>query len=200
MALPQRIQTKISSEAAGSISFTPVVRREMAAAELIECILKITGKDPGRVGEVLRGGTVVNGASRFRWEPIEAAAEEVAQALAQFPDPRPDLPFDAGRCVRARLTGGRAPIDLGRQAASVKRLLARQSFWDVLMAAAAGLPLTYQQYSYADRADLYHAELSAEAAGTLREKARLLRYSALESAVQEYAYHRLELWVERQLV
>ena len=195
--MPERIQTKISSEAAGSISFAPVVRREITSAELLEAILRVTGKDAARVCEVLRQGTVVNGASRFRWQSIEAGPEEVARAMDAFPDPQPGRPFDAGRCVRARLLGGRAPIDLDRQAASSKSWFARSSFWQVLMEAAARLPLVYQQYSYAERADVYLADLPLEAACVLREQARLLRYSALEAAVREYAYQRLELWVER---
>ena len=41
MALPERISVKISSEAAGSISITPVVRQELAAAQLVENILRV---------------------------------------------------------------------------------------------------------------------------------------------------------------
>lgn len=197
MPFPERIQTKISSEAAGSISIAPVVRQEMSAAELIETIVPVTGKDAGRVREVLRQGTVVSGASRFRWAPIEALPEEVARALEAFPDPRPDRPFDASRCVHARLTGGRAAIDLDREAASRRRWLSRRSFWQILMQTAAGLPFTYQNYSYSERADVYHCELPLEAARTLRNHARLLRYSSLEMAVRDYSYDKLELWAER---
>ena len=82
MALPERISIKISSEAAGSISITPVVRQELAAAQLVENILRVTGKDAGRVRDVLRQGTVINGASRFRWEPLQVSLEDVSGALA----------------------------------------------------------------------------------------------------------------------
>lgn len=197
MALPERISVKISSEAAGSISITPVVRQELAAAQLVENILRVTGKNAGRVRDVLRQGTVINGASRFRWEPLQASAEDVAGVLTAFPDPEPGRAFDAGRCVRARLSGGRAPIDLGRDAVSRRRFLRRRSFWDAVLEAAAKMPLSYRDYSYGDRADVYSAELTAEAVELLRESAGLLTYSSLAESIRGFRFNRLELWVER---
>ena len=197
MALPERISVKISSEAAGSISITPVVRQELAAAQLVENILRVTGKNAGRVRDVLRQGTVINGASRFRWEPLQASAEDVAGALAAFPDPEPGRAFDAGRCVRARLSGGRAPIELGRDAVSRRRFLRRRSFWDAVLDAAAKVTPSYRDYSYGDRADVYSAELTAEAVELLRESAGLLTYSSLAESIRGFRFNRLELWVER---
>ena len=197
LPFPERIPVKISSEAAGSVSFTPVVRQDVTPAELLQYVLPVTGKNLARVREVLRQGTVVRGASRFRWTPLEAAPEELAEALAAFPDSRPDRPFDPQRCVRARLSGGRAPIDLESQAASRKRWFKSRSFWQALMETTSGLPLAYQQYSYADQADVYQADLSANAAQEIRAQAGLLPYSALETAVREYGYSRLETWVQR---
>ena len=197
MALPERISVKISSEAAGSISITPVVRQELAAAQLVENILRVTGKNAGRVRDVLRQGTVINGASRFRWEPLQASVEDVAGALAGFPDPEPGRAFDAGRCVRARLSGGRAPIELGRDAVSRRRFLRRRSFWDAVLEAAAKVTPSYRDYSYGDRADVYSAELTTEAVELLRESAGLLTYSSLAESVRGFRFNRLELWVER---
>ncbi len=197
MALPDRIPVKISSEAAGTISLTPVVRQDLPAAQLIENILRITGKDAARVREVLRQGTVVNGASRFRWESIHALPEEVTQALAAFPDPDPSRPFDAARCIRIRLTGGRSPLELDRTAASRRRLLRRRSFWQAVLEVVGNLPVTYYDYSYADRADVYHADLTADAARSLRQESGLLPYTSLAVAIRESSWVRLELWVER---
>lgn len=197
MPLPERIHVKISSEAAGYVTMTPVVRQVMPVGDLIENIVRLAGKDAVRIRDILRQGALVSGASRFRWEPLEAGLEEITQLLRVFPDPRPDLPFDAERCVRATLTGGRAAIELTRESASTKRWLQKSTFWQALMEAASQLPLTYQQYSYADRADVYRAELPLEAARSLREQAGLLRYSSLAMQVREYSYDRLELWVER---
>ena len=197
MALPERISVKISSEAAGTISITPVVRQELAAAQLVENILRVTGKDAARVRDVLRQGTVINGASRFRWESLPISLEDLSGVLAAFPDPDPGRAFDAGRCVRARLAGGRAPIELERAAASQKRWLRRRSFWEAVLEVAGRAPLTYRDYSYGDRADVYYTELTPATAQLLRESAGLLSYSSLAAVVREYSFSRLELWVER---
>jgi hypothetical protein len=65
------------------------------------------------------------------------------------------------------------------------------------METAEKLEPAYQQYSYADRADVYRVELPVEVARALREQANLLRFSSLEAMVREYSYDKLELWVER---
>ena len=195
--LPERITVKISSEAAGTISITPVVRQELPAAQLLENILRVTAKDAARVRDVLRQGTVINGASRFRWEPLHLSPEEVTAALATFPDPEPGRAFDPTRCVRARLVGGRAPIELERPAASRRRWFRRRSFWDVILEVAQHSAPTYHDYSYGDRADVYHASLPAEALALIREAAGLLAYSSLAEVVRGYSFSRLELWVER---
>ncbi len=197
MPLPQTVPVKISSEAAGYVTITPVVRQELSIAELIANIVGVAGKDAPRVREALLRGALVSGASRFRWAPIEAALEEIVAAISVFPDPQPHRPFDAARCVRAALTGGRAAIELTREAAGRKSVFRRRSFWQILMDAAGRLPVVYSQYSYSDRADVYHVELPLEAARELQAQAGLLRYSSLEAQVREYSYTRLELWVER---
>ncbi len=47
MALPPTIRVKLSSEAADSISLTPVVVQELPVRDLIEHMLGVTGKDEG---------------------------------------------------------------------------------------------------------------------------------------------------------
>lgn len=197
MPLPEKVPVKISSEAAGSISISPVVRQELSGSELIASIVGVTGKDATRIHDVLHQGVLVSGASRFRWAPIEAALEEITLALQGFPDPRPERPFDAAKCLRAALTGGRSPIELTREAASRKSLFGRRSFWQALMEVASRLSPAYYQYSYSDRADVYRVELPLETAHALQAEASLLRYSSLEAQVREYTFNRLELWVER---
>ena len=197
MPLPDSIPVKISSETAGFISMTPVVRQQFSPAQLIENIVRVTGKDPERVGEILRQGTVVQGASRFRWEPLEASAEDITPVLAGFPDPEPNRPFNPARCLRVRLSGGRAPLELERAAASRKRLFRRRSFWQALLETIARVPVCYQHYSYGDQADVYVADLDPESAQQLWLEADLLPYPSLAAALQGGAYRRLELWVER---
>src|ERR1035438_8165903 len=93
MALPQTVRVKLSSEEAGAISITPVVVQELPVRDLLEHLLGGTGKDVPRIREFLRRGTLVSGASRFRWAGWEADAESVMELLASFPDADPSRPF-----------------------------------------------------------------------------------------------------------
>src|SRR6516162_9046880 len=98
MALPQTIRVKLSSEAAESIALTPVVVQEMAVRDLIEHVLGVTGKDEARIRDLLLRGTLVSGASRFRWTGWEAAPDGLREMLATFPDPDPLRAFAAAAC------------------------------------------------------------------------------------------------------
>src|SRR5579872_3992610 len=107
MALPPTIRVKLSSEAAESIALTPVVVQEIAIRDLIEHMLGITGKNEARIRELLKRGTLVSGASRFRWTGWEADADGITEVLATFPDDDPTREFAAARCRRVILRGGR---------------------------------------------------------------------------------------------
>src|SRR3954471_13271966 len=133
MPLPPTVRVKLRSEAAEAISLTPVVVQELAVRDLLEHILGVTGKDEVRIGELLLRGTLVSGASRFRWQGWEADRDDVRTLLATFPDPEPARPFAAENCVRAVLRGGRHAIELPREAAAQKRMFQRVSFWDVTL-------------------------------------------------------------------
>jgi hypothetical protein len=197
LPLPETIPVKISSEAAGYVSITPVVVQQMSASDLLENILRVAGKDLSRTQEILRRGSVVSGASRIRFAPLEISLEDLANAFQAFPDPNPNRPFDAAMCVRAALAGGRAAVEISREAASRKGLFSRTSFWQVLIELAARLSPAYHQYSYSDRADVYRCELPVDATRELRDQAGLLKYPSLEQQVRQYAYDRLDLWVPR---
>src|SRR5437660_104813 len=116
MALPQTVRVKLSSEAAEAIAMTPVVVQELPIRELIDHMLGVTGKDVPRIREVLLRGTMVAGASRFRWSGWPVDEEALVELLATFPAADPRRSFAAARCVRVILRGGRAPIDLRRDA------------------------------------------------------------------------------------
>src|ERR1043166_6953501 len=120
--LPQTIRVKLSSEAAESIALTPVVVQEMAVRELVEHVLGVTGKDEARIRDLLLRGTLVSGASRFRWQGWEADRESVRTLLATFPDPDPSRTLVTANCVRALLRGGRQTIDLPRSTIERKGL------------------------------------------------------------------------------
>src|SRR4051794_33640721 len=197
MALPDRVRVKLSSEAAESISLTPVVAREMPLRELVEYMIGVTGKDEGRVRELLLRGTLVSGASRFRWVGWEADAQELRELLRTFPDPEPLRPFAPERCVRAILRGGRQSIEIPREAGLRKPFWRRNAFWKVLMEVAeAGLP-RYVTYSYKDHADIYQVELAPAAVERLRWSARLVTYTSLRDRIGSEVYSTTDLYVER---
>jgi hypothetical protein len=197
MSLPESIRVKLSSEAAGSISITPVVVRDMPLRELIGYMLGVTGKNEARIRELLLRGSLVSGASRFRWTGWEADAESIKVLLATFPDAEPERPFAPGRCVRALLLGGRESIEIPRQAGARKPWFRRTSFWDVLMEVAAEGELQYEAYSYKDRADCYRVPIPRAATERLRAASGLLRYSGLRERIRNVAFASMELYVER---
>src|SRR5260370_11815640 len=185
MSLPDSIRVKLSSEAADSISITPVVVRDIPMRELIEHMLGITGKDAPRLHELLLRGTLVSGASRFRWAGWDADREGIDQVLATFPDPDPQRPFAAKQCIRAALRGPGRRIEIPREIGMRKPFFRRASFWDALMGVAASSEARYADYSYRERADCYSAPLSLAGLGRLRESAQLVKCTTLQQQIQQ---------------
>lgn len=197
MPLPDTIRVKISSEAAGSISITPVVARDMPVDELLEMILGVSGKDVERVFEILSRGTHVSGASRLRWTGFAPTREDIESALARLPDAEPGRAFDPQRCSRAVLRGTATRIDLPRTAAEKRRLLRRNSFWEQLLGVLASEEIAYVTYSYSERADVYRAQLDPAGLTRLRQSAGLLAYTKLEQQVRSAPITSIDLFVER---
>jgi hypothetical protein len=197
MALPQTVRVKISSEAAGAITLTAVVAQDLPVRELIEHMLGVAGKDERRIGEILRRGTLVTGASRFRWAGWEAGPEDLRAVLATFPDPDPSLPFDPARCFRAVLRGGRRAVELPREAAARKGIFQRANFWDALMEIAGAGGVVYSDYSYRDRADLYIRDFRADEVERLRGAGEALRYRTLRDQIEVGGFGMAELYTSR---
>jgi hypothetical protein len=166
MALPETIPVRYTEEEAGYVSFRPLVRQVFSLNELLDMVLSVTGKDPGRIRQILRSGTVVFHYYRYWWQGFEIAETEIAPLLASFPDPDPSREFRFEHCSVALIEDNAKPsrllIEIERAAASRTSLFRRRSFWDVLAAAAAAKPVAYHGYSYARHADLYRLELSDE--------------------------------------
>ncbi len=195
MALPETIRVKLSSEAAGSITITPVVVQDIRTHELVEYILGVVGKDAARVREILLRGSFVSGGSRFRFSGCEATLEDVLEALAAFPDADPSLPFTPARCLRAVLRGGRQAIEIPREAASGGGVFHRENFWDALMETIG--TADYAAYSYRERADRYVRNLTAEERSRLRQAGERLRFTGLRDRVRTEAFTSVELYVAR---
>jgi hypothetical protein len=197
MPLPDSVRVKLSSEAAESISITPVVIRDIPIRELIEHMLGVTGKDAPRLHELLLRGTLVSGASRFRWAGWDADRDAIQAVLATFPDPDPLRPFSAELCVRAALRGPGRRIEIPREIGQRKPLFRRASFWDTLMGVAASSEARYVEYSYRERADCYSAALSMPALERLRDSAGLVKYSTLQQQIRHTNLETVDLFVRR---
>jgi len=197
MALPPMVRVKLSSEAAGAISITPVVVQELSLRELVEHVLGVAGKDEARIREILRRGALVTGASRFRWEGWEADAEGLRELLATFPDADPARPFAAANCRRAVLCGARHRLELPREALSRKPLFRRGSFWDALMEVVTARASAYVEYSYRDRADRYLREFDPAETERLRAASEAVRFSTLRDHIRRGAFLHAELYVAR---
>jgi hypothetical protein len=197
MALPETVRVKLSSEAAEAISLTPVLIQQIPIRELIEHMLGVAGKNEPRIREILQRGTLVAGASRFRWTGWEADAADLAPVLATFPDPDPARVFQPARCVRALLRGGARVIDLPRAVGARKSWFRRASFWDGLMEVAGAGALRYNGYSYRDRADRYTRDLTPEETARVRTAGGLLHYSTMRDQLRLVAFTSIELYAER---
>ena len=197
MALPRTIRVKLSSEAAEAISLTPVVVQELPVRELIEHMLGISGKDEARIRELLKRGTLVSGASRFRWAGWDADMEGVREVLATFPDADPARSFAAEQCVRAILRGGRQALEISRDVGSRRGMFQRATFWDLLMDVAGAASAAYGGYSYKHRADRYWRELTTAEAERIRAGSDKVRFSTLREQVRSVAFTQLELYAAR---
>ena len=176
MPLPATIPVRYTDEDAGFVSIRPVMRMSLRPEQLLELILGVTGKHAERVEQILQSGSVAAGGFRYRWEAMDIGAGELAAQLAAFPDADPARPFDAGRCTMVVVEGStnaQALAEFAAGEASRRRAFRRRSFWDALLAAAAGeqAPI-YRSYSYARRGDLYALELAEGRREMLAEEAR----------------------------
>jgi hypothetical protein len=184
--LPAQIPVKYTEEEAEYLSVRPVVKQTFQLAELVDMILGVTGKDPARVQQILRTGTLVFNFYRYWWQGFDASANELAAELGKFPDADPARPFRAEECsavvlvgknfrpARGHVTLPANGIELSRTEAGRKRLLRRKNFWDALMDVSRERPPAYLGYSYQRRADLYVMEISPEQATSLARAAEKL--------------------------
>lgn len=197
MPLPESIRVKLSSEQVGTIAMTPVVVQEMPLRDLLDLMLAVAGRDAARIRDLLLRGTLVSGASRYRWERMVAEVEAIEEILASFPGPDASREFNPSACHKVVLRGHRVQIDIPREAAEERGFLRRRSYWDaVLAAAAAGTP-SYVDYSYKEKADRYHVRLDSSGSEVLRAEARLLRYPTLATQVRSGGFELIELYTRR---
>jgi hypothetical protein len=166
--LPETIPVKYTEEEAEYVSIRPVVRQSFRAAELVDMILAVTGKDRPRIQQILRSGTVVFHSYRYWWDAFEADAAALDEILAQYPDSLadndPSRTLRAERCSEAILESSGSParhsLRLRRDQAGKRKFLRARSFWDCLMSLAQNAAPAYREYSYALHGDLYSMSLA----------------------------------------
>lgn len=195
--LPERVLVKILSDDAGYVDATRVGAREIPFAQLLDLLVAVAGLDAARIRTILRAGTTVNGAYRYRWAAIVAEESEIAPLLARFPQPDPSRPFDAERCLLARIRAGVETIDLPRDVASRLQRGQKQSFWDVLIDVARLRAPAYETYSYRDGADLYTFTPDPAAERMLKLGAPLLTVSRTAEQVSGLPLERVTMYVKR---
>jgi len=162
--LPETIPVRYTEEEAGYVSVRPLVKQTFRLHELADMVVSVTGKNPGRVQQVFRAGTLVYHSFRYWWPGFDATSGELASVLSQFPDDDPSREFRADQCTAVLIeASGATPesaLELTRERAGRKRLLRSRSLWDSLMAMAQSGTPAYEGYSHARRADLYRRVLS----------------------------------------
>lgn len=198
------IQVKYSEDLAQFADVRPVRRQPMSLHELVGLVLTATGKHPERVRERLRSGTCPYNIYRYWWEGFEIEDAPLAAVLAEFPDPDPARPFRREACLWARLSDSSQPVAhtilIEKDEAAARRWFRRQSFWESLMDSLTARELSYQEYSYLHRADIYRTELTAEDRSRLAAEAqRLARHGLRERLLQRSTeWARLELACGRE--
>ena len=195
MPAPQTVRVKLSSEAAGAVALTPVVVRDLALRELLEEIAAVCGKDLPRIAGILRQGTLVSGATRFRWQTLEVPHADLVPALDLLPDPKPTRGFTAGLCRQAVFVGPGVSIALDRSAGQSRRFFRRASFWDSLVQVFSAA--AYVTYHYRERADLYRVPLSLEHRAHIRAALPLLKNRTLARQLEASPFESLHLFVPR---
>jgi hypothetical protein len=176
MPLPETISVKYTEEEAEYVSIRPVVQQQFRGAELIDMILQVTGKDPPRIQQILRAGTIVFHSYRYWWQGFELDAPGLCEILRKYPDPDFSRPFRAEDCAEVILesSGSLAShsVHFRRDDARKKRFLRARSFWDCLTDLSREVAPAYREYSYAARADLYSAPLECEQIARLALEAK----------------------------
>jgi hypothetical protein len=171
MPLPEQIPLRYTEEDAGYMSVRPVVKQTFRLHELVDMVVSVVGKDPARVQQIFRSGTVVYNGYRYWWDALPAEREEIERLLIPFPEDDPSRPFEPEKATAVLLEMGggaqRSVVEISRQDAVAKKFLGNHSPWDVLTAFASGKTARYEKYAHARRADLFRLSLTFDQAQQL---------------------------------
>jgi hypothetical protein len=163
--LPETIPVRYTEEEAGDISIRAVKRQTFRIRELVDMILRVTGRDEPRVHQILRSGTVVYHFYRYWWQGFDADGASLSALLAEFPADEPQRPFREADCKTILMdpaAAGRRAIEIEQGESGRKPLFAARSFWDCLLAYAKSPRVSYANYSFDRTGDLYQVSLEPE--------------------------------------
>jgi hypothetical protein len=185
--LPETIPVRYTEEEAGDITIRAVKRQTFRMRELVDMILRVTGRDEPRLHQILRSGTLVYHFYRYWWQGFDPDSSSLAELLAEFPADDPQRIFDEAACsviILDPATQGRRAIEIERGESGRKPLFAARSFWDCLLAHTKHPSLTYANYSFDRSGDLYHVTLAPEHRATLSKDASKLAARALRTKLE----------------
>jgi hypothetical protein len=171
MPPPNQIPVRYTEEDAGFVSVRPVVKQTFQLHELVDMVVSVVGRDPARVRQIFRSGTVIYNGYRYWWDALPAEREEIERLLLPFPDDDPSRPFDPEQAtaVLLEIGGGsqRTIVEITRHDAAGEKLFTKLSPWDVLTNFASGKSPRYEKYAHARRADLFRLSLPFDQAQPL---------------------------------
>jgi hypothetical protein len=166
MPLPEIIPVRYAEDEAGFMSMSPVVDQPFRLSELADMVVSVVGKDSEKVRQVFQTGTVLYNGYRYRWQPVDAENAEIEKLIAHLPEDDPSRPFEASKVTAILFESGggtqRNLVEITQKEAGEKKLLGRNSPWDVLRSFAESSPPHYEKYSNARKADLYRVTLAFE--------------------------------------
>lgn len=194
--LPAKVRVKLLPEAVGYITVAQVMHREFSMAELMGFLLPVAGKDKERIRQLLRAGSVIAGDYRIRWDSLEVGEQELDVLLEALPHADPSRAFQPETALQVRFCRGHHTLDLSRETASRKPLFARQSFWDGLLGFFRER-VRYADYSHADKADVFAAEVDAEGLKMLESLLPLARPRNFAARLERLKPERIEWLVRR---
>jgi hypothetical protein len=134
MALPATVRVKLSSESAWLHCHDP--RRGPRHCLSPNCWNTPPPRSarPCRIGDILKRGSLVSGASRFRWEGWDARRRRTRRRRRQSAARRTRPPLQRRSLPRRPFSPDlRMRLELPREFAARRRFLRRRSFWDACM-------------------------------------------------------------------
>jgi hypothetical protein len=185
MPLPQQIAVRYAEDDVGYVTMRPVIKQTFRLSELTDMVVSSVGKDPSRVQQILRTGTVLYNGYHYWWDSLSADLAEIEALLTAFPDDDPSRLFDPTKISAILFESGggtqRNLVEITMKDAGQKKFLAKTSPWTILLRIAAEGTPRYEKYSHARHADLFRLTLPFD-------HAQLLLAAMLDAAPRGLRY------------